>query len=507
MTKKTGEPRHSGPMLGISASAPAVRSCASGAAACVPAVWLTDDKRLTECWRIRRRWPKGSRRGRGMNRSRAAPPGPDVLVSRPRRFRENNWENVPPYVHNIAVFLGWAAFRHPSVARTSRPPFAPCATPTRRRRSAPRSVRPDADVAAAGANVPAHVVGLAQACEAAFPEVADDYAILADALSELDETSPRSTAAARALPRLLGDRLDSPARGEESSPPLRGGALLFRHGVAGYSQRSNPCVSAVSVPKPPPPSASSTSAASSLWRPRLRRSRRRHASASSCRCRPTCSRFCRPTAPPARRRGGSRSGSRASGVAAASAHPRPGRGARARARPNKIFLLAGNYARAHPRRGRQRRRARGDLPYVFMKPPSTTLTHPFGPSSYPPSPPTPSTGSLELAVVIGRRVKNVDGGRGARDRRGITRSSTTSRTVATAPTPPQAARADKFSTGCTANVRHLCPAGPCITSADGRPRSAGLRLTLRLKRRRETGRDHGADDLPVAASSPSFRRW
>jgi hypothetical protein len=34
---------------------------------------------------------------------------------------------------------------------------------------------------------PAHVLGLAQACYAAFPEVSDQYLILADVLAELGE--------------------------------------------------------------------------------------------------------------------------------------------------------------------------------------------------------------------------------------------------------------------------------------------------------------------------------
>ncbi len=46
------------------------------------------------------------------------------------------------------------------------------------------------------------------------------------------------------------------------------------------------------------------------------------------------------------------------------------------ARPPKILLLAGNYAAHVIERGGTVAERDETFPYVFMKPPSTTLTHP-----------------------------------------------------------------------------------------------------------------------------------
>jgi 2-keto-4-pentenoate hydratase/2-oxohepta-3-ene-1,7-dioic acid hydratase in catechol pathway len=77
------------------------------------------------------------------------------------------------------------------------------------------------------------------------------------------------------------------------------------------------------------------------------------------------------------------------------------------ARPNKIFLLAGNYA-DHIREGGGIAAERAEtFPYVFMKPPSTTLTHPGAAIRIPRAAPNAVDWELELAVVIGRKAKHV----------------------------------------------------------------------------------------------------
>lgn len=76
-------------------------------------------------------------------------------------------------------------------------------------------------------------------------------------------------------------------------------------------------------------------------------------------------------------------------------------------RPNKLFLLAGNYAE-HIREGGGIAAERAEtFPYVFMKPPSTTLTAPGRPIKLPTVAPEAVDWELELAVVIGRRAKRV----------------------------------------------------------------------------------------------------
>jgi 2-keto-4-pentenoate hydratase/2-oxohepta-3-ene-1,7-dioic acid hydratase in catechol pathway len=75
-------------------------------------------------------------------------------------------------------------------------------------------------------------------------------------------------------------------------------------------------------------------------------------------------------------------------------------------RPNKIFLLAGNYAE-HIREGGGIAAERAEtFPYVFMKP-STTLTATGQPIKLPAAAPDAVDWELELAVIIGRRAKRV----------------------------------------------------------------------------------------------------
>ena len=76
-------------------------------------------------------------------------------------------------------------------------------------------------------------------------------------------------------------------------------------------------------------------------------------------------------------------------------------------RPNKIFLLAGNYAE-HIKEGGGIAAERAEtFPYIFMKPPSTTLNHPGQPVVIPKLSPSAIDWELELAVVIGKKCKAV----------------------------------------------------------------------------------------------------
>jgi 2,4-didehydro-3-deoxy-L-rhamnonate hydrolase len=76
-------------------------------------------------------------------------------------------------------------------------------------------------------------------------------------------------------------------------------------------------------------------------------------------------------------------------------------------RPNKLLLLAGNYA-AHIQEGGDVAAARAEtFPYVFIKPPSTTLTNPGRPVRIPAVSPDAIDYELELAVIIGRLAKGI----------------------------------------------------------------------------------------------------
>ena len=77
------------------------------------------------------------------------------------------------------------------------------------------------------------------------------------------------------------------------------------------------------------------------------------------------------------------------------------------ATPSKLLLLAGNYAK-HIEEGGARAAERAQtFPYIFMKPPLTTLTHPGDPIRLPAVSPDFIDWELELGVVIGRQCRAV----------------------------------------------------------------------------------------------------
>lgn len=77
------------------------------------------------------------------------------------------------------------------------------------------------------------------------------------------------------------------------------------------------------------------------------------------------------------------------------------------AAPNKVILLAGNYAEHIKEGGDVARERQETFPYFFWKPPSTTLTHPGAPIRIPKVSPHHVDWELELGVVIGRRCRDV----------------------------------------------------------------------------------------------------
>src|SRR6478736_692156 len=77
------------------------------------------------------------------------------------------------------------------------------------------------------------------------------------------------------------------------------------------------------------------------------------------------------------------------------------------AAPPKLLFLAGNYAKHVAERGGTAAEREETFPYVFMKPPSTTLTHPGDPIEIPSASPDQIDWECELGVVIGRRCRDV----------------------------------------------------------------------------------------------------
>lgn len=150
-------------------------------------------------------------------------------------------------------------------------------------------------------------------------------------------------------------------------------------------------------------------------------------------------------------------------------------------RPNKVFLLAGNYA-DHIREGGGTAAERDEtFPYVFMKPPSTTLTPAGQPVRIPTVAPDAVDWELELAVVIGRRVKGVSEADALKAVAGYTIINDISQRRYR-PNPGRKPRdRDKFFDWLHGKwFDSFCPCGPCITSADEITDPQGLRLTLKL---------------------------
>ena len=150
-------------------------------------------------------------------------------------------------------------------------------------------------------------------------------------------------------------------------------------------------------------------------------------------------------------------------------------------RPNKLFLLAGNYA-SHIEEGGGVASERAEtFPYVFMKPPSTTLTDPGKPVRIPGVSPDFIDWELELAVVIGRRAKAVP----EAEALGIVAGYTIVNDISNRrfrPNPSRKTREkDSFFDWLHGKwFDSFCPCGPCITSADAiaDPQQLAMKLSV-----------------------------
>lgn len=150
-------------------------------------------------------------------------------------------------------------------------------------------------------------------------------------------------------------------------------------------------------------------------------------------------------------------------------------------RPNKIFLLAGNYA-DHIREGGGVAAERAEtFPYVFMKPPATTLTDPGQPVRIPAISPGAIDWELELAVIVGQRAKSVR----AADALSYVAGYTIVNDISNRkfrPNPNRKQREKDVFFDWLHGKWHdsFCPCGPCIASADAIPDPQNLPMQLRL---------------------------
>jgi len=148
-------------------------------------------------------------------------------------------------------------------------------------------------------------------------------------------------------------------------------------------------------------------------------------------------------------------------------------------RPNKIFLLAGNYAE-HIKEGGGVASERADtFPYVFMKPASTTLNHPSNPVRIPKVSPGAIDWELELVVVIGKTCKDVTEAEALDYVAGYTIINDISNRKYR-PNPGRKKREkDSFFDWLHGKWHDsFCPCGPCIVSTDEIPDPQSLAMKL-----------------------------
>lgn len=170
------------------------------------------------------------------------------------------------------------------------------------------------------------------------------------------------------------------------------------------------------------------------------------------------------------------------------------------AHPSKLLLLAGNYS-AHIEEGggRAEERAR-TFPYVFMKPPLTTLTHPGQPVRIPSVSPNAIDWELELGVIIGKRAKGVS----EADALGYVAGYTVVNDISDRKFRPNPERAKREKDGFFDWLHGkwhdtFCPMGPCVLPADELPDPQTLKMTLKVNGNVEQDASTADMVFPVAA--------
>ncbi len=168
--------------------------------------------------------------------------------------------------------------------------------------------------------------------------------------------------------------------------------------------------------------------------------------------------------------------------------------------PNKLFLLAGNYAEHVQEGGEQAAGREQTFPYVFMKPPSTTLV-PSGQTVHLPRGWTQGVDyELELGVVIGRQGRYIPESEALDYVAGYTIINDLSHRQFR-PNPQRVSRPrDAFFDWLHGKwFDGFCPCGPCVTSAAWIPDPQNLHMELRLNGQVRQQASTAQQIFPVAA--------
>jgi 2-keto-4-pentenoate hydratase/2-oxohepta-3-ene-1,7-dioic acid hydratase in catechol pathway len=170
------------------------------------------------------------------------------------------------------------------------------------------------------------------------------------------------------------------------------------------------------------------------------------------------------------------------------------------ARPSKILLLAGNYAAHVTERGGTAAERNETYPYIFMKPPTTTLTNPGDPIIIPRISPDQIDWECELGIVIGRRCRDVTETEALDYIAGYTVVNDVSDRKYL-PNPGRKPRErDKFFDWLHGKWHDtFCPVGPCILSSDSVPDPQNLSIRLTVNGELKQNASTSQMIFPVAA--------
>ncbi|MBC8355350.1 MAG: fumarylacetoacetate hydrolase family protein [Planctomycetes bacterium] len=169
-------------------------------------------------------------------------------------------------------------------------------------------------------------------------------------------------------------------------------------------------------------------------------------------------------------------------------------------RPNKLFLLAGNYAKHIEEGGGIAAERAETFPYVFMKPPTTTLTDPGKPVRIPNVSPNHIDWELELAVIIGREAKGVS----EADALDYVAGYTVINDISNRKFRPNSGRKEREKDGFFDWLHgkwhdSFCPCGPCVVTPDEIPDPQTLDMKLTVNGTVHQDASTAQQIFPVAA--------
>ncbi len=168
--------------------------------------------------------------------------------------------------------------------------------------------------------------------------------------------------------------------------------------------------------------------------------------------------------------------------------------------PTKLMFLAGNYSK-HIEEGGGRATERAQtFPYIFMKPPLTTLTNPGDPVVIPEVSPDHIDWELELGVIIGKRCKSAS----EADALSYVAGYTVVNDISDRKFKPNSARTerekDSFFDWLHGKWHDtFCPMGPAVLPADEIDDPQQLHMTLKVNGEVEQDGSTSEMVFPVAA--------